>query len=72
MIYSNRNLNSTEKRSEEDSHRLLDITVGQAVVPYRGNDTWAGLKGKVLRGHKCAKEYAKKLNALIGGESCSI
>lgn len=72
MIYSSRNLCSSAKRFEEERNHLLDITVGMAVVPYRGNDTWAGLKGKVLRGHKCAQEYAKKLNACIGESTCTI
>jgi hypothetical protein len=50
---------------QAETFRKLDIRYENVVIPYRGNDTWVGLKGKKLFGEASATEYAKRLNGLM-------
>lgn len=66
---------SAETRKKIAENELIDLMAvpcGLATVPYKGNDKWAGIKGKVLDGHDAALRYAAKIDILIRKNSCEI
>lgn len=53
--------------ADREADKLIknSIRMEYAIVPYRGNDIWAGLNGKKLIGSEAAKRYASRLNDVI-------